>query len=83
MGFKKSEQDLVDIRRFKEFDEARECFEDSSCDEEDRLNALDYIIRHKEIYYVLRMMSKLFSENRVEDHVYVDYAFSNFKSKPK
>ncbi len=80
---KKGSKETEDVRFFKEFEDAKNCFEDENCPEEDRIRALDYIIRHKEIYYVLRMLNELFKENRLEDHVYIDYAFSSFEHKPR
>ena len=82
MGFKKS-SDNGEIRVFNEFLEAKEVFEDKEADEDLRLAALDYIVRHKEISYVLRMLSEIFKENKLNDHVYIDYAFSAFTEKPK
>jgi hypothetical protein len=83
MALKKSKEQKVDIRVFNEFLEAKEAFENENNDESVRLHALNYIIEHKEIFYVLRILGDLFTENRLEDHVYIDYAFANFKHKPR
>jgi len=83
MALKKIDNQEHDVREFKEFDEAREVFEDSSKSIDERIEALDYILRHQEIHFVLRILSELFKENRVEDHPLIDYAFSNFSTKPK
>ncbi len=82
MGFKKT-QEKGDVRRFKTFLEAREVFEDKNQPTDERLKALEYIIDHKEIYYTLDMLSKLFPQNNIEDHVFIDAAFISFKEKPK
>jgi len=83
MALKKSTNIQSDTREFKEFDEAREVFKDESLLIDDRMAALDYIIRHKEIYFVLRMLSELFSKNDVKDHPLIDFAFAGFDVKPK
>ena len=82
-GFKKASTQKVLVRTFNEFLEAREAFENDSNPEEIRLEALHYIINHKEIYYVLRILAEKFKENRLKDHVYIDFAFANFENKPK
>jgi len=71
------------IRIFNEFLEAKEAFENPSNPVDLRIEALDYIIKHKEIFYVLRILSELFKENNTNDHVFIDYTFANFENKPK
>ncbi len=83
MALKKSDKQDIVARVFDEFLQAQKVFEDRNESEDARLAALDYIILHKEIYYVLRILSKLFDENIVSDHIYIDYAFANFVKKPK
>ncbi len=83
MALKKSKFKEEDIRKFDTFLEAQKVFEDSNADTNDRLEAIRYITEHKEIYYVLQMLSKLFKENRTEDNKYIDEAFISFKVKPK
>ncbi len=82
MALKKSSESGK-VRIFNEFLEAKEVFEDSSAEEDMRIAALDYIVRHKEISYVLRMLSEIFKENKLEEHVYIDYAFAAFSDKPR
>lgn len=83
MGFVQGTQQQAQVRAFDSFVEAQQVFEDPNAPQESRLKALDYIIRHQEIYYVLDMLSRLFSENRVEDHVFIDFAFAQFPNKPR
>ena len=83
MALKKSNTDEVKIRVFNEIKEAQETFENPNNPENLRLEALEYIIRHKDIFYVLRILSELFKENNLKDHVYIDFAFANFSTKPK
>ena len=82
MALKKSSVN-DNIRRFNEFDEAKAVFIDKSKSIDERIEALDYILRKKEIYFVLRMLSELFKENDVKEHPLIDYAFADFSLKPK
>ena len=83
MAFKKNTITKEHIRRFESFPEAQSVFEDENANPADRLEAIDYMVQHQEIYYILQMLSKIFKESRVEDNKYIDYAFSGFKTKPK
>ena len=83
MALVKGKVTTEDIREFSEFVEAQRVFEDHSEDEDRRLSALDYIIRHKEIKYVLRILHQLFANNNIDGHIFIDYAFSMFPSRPK
>ena len=82
MAFKKS---IVNnyIKKFNDFDEAKAVFIDKSESIDDRIEALDLILRKKEIHFVLKMLSKLFKEHNVKEHPLIDYAFTNFGLKPK
>ena len=82
MALKKSSVN-DNIRRFNEFDEAKAVFIDKSKSIDERIEALDYILRKKEIYFVLRMLSELFKENDVKEHPLIDCAFADFGLKPK
>lgn len=83
MALKKSDTEQANIRVFNEFKEAERVFVDLKESIDTRIAALDYILEHKEIFFILRMLSKLFKENSVEDHPLIDYAFANFGVKPK
>ena len=80
---KNEKQKEEKTREFDEFLEARAVFENADEPEERRLSALDYIVEHKEIKYILRMLHELFLNNNLENHIYIDYAFSSFVIKPK
>jgi len=45
--------------------------------------ALDYIIKHKEIFYILRTINQLFKENNPKDHIFIDYVFANLEKMPQ
>ncbi len=83
MGFVTGQDSSADVRVFDTFLDAQKVFEDPQADQAARLAALDYIIRHQEIYYVLDMLARMFPENRIEDHVYIDFAFAQFPTRPR
>ena len=82
MALKRSNE-TEEIVRFKSFEEAKEVFVDESKNVDDRIEALDYIINHKEIWFILKMLSELFKTNEMKYHPLIDYAFANFDVKPK
>ena len=83
MGFTKSDTKNQEFREFDSFLEAREVFESNSSDAQQRIRAIEYIVKHQEIYYVLEMLSKLFKDNNADANRYIDTAFLGFETKPK
>lgn len=82
MGFVKLEQKQFS-RTFRTFLDAQQVFENPNESDENRVEALDYILNHKEISYVLEMLLKFYNNNENFDYVLIDYAFANFSTKPK
>ena len=82
MGLKKA-QESGKIMRFKSFEEAKDVFVDESRDIDERIEALDYMINHKEIWFILKTLSELFPTNDMKYHPIIDYAFAHFDVKPK
>lgn len=82
MGLKKA-QESGKIIRFKSFEEAKDVFVDESRDIDERIEALDYMINHKEIWFILKTLSELFPTNDMKYHPIIDYAFAHFDVKPK
>ena len=82
MGFTKTKIE-VELREFDTFLEAQQVFENDESEPNRRIAALNYIVSHQEIYYVLDILSKLFSESKVENNKFIDAAFSGFGIKPK
>jgi len=72
-----------EVRMFRTFVEAQQIFEDLSEDESMRLDALNYILNHQEISYVLDILLNNYGENSNTDHPLIDHAFANFHIKPK
>ena len=82
MGLKKA-QESGKIIRFKSFEEAKDVFVDEGRDIDERIEALDYMINHKEIWFILKTLSELFPTNDMKYHPIIDYAFAHFDVKPK
>ena len=83
MAFKKSGEVKVHKRKFDSFLEAREILEDRGSITDDRFQALEYMVEHKEIYYILDILSKIFADGNIEENKFIDTAFIGFKIKPK
>jgi len=83
MALKANTKQAVELRKFDEFPQAQKAFEDSSLSVDERIEALEYILEHKEMYYVLKMLSRLFTNNSTDVHPLIDYAFANFQIRPK
>ncbi len=69
------------IHRFKEFDEARVYIENPEKDRELTYKAIDYMIIHKEFYYLLRQLFNHI-KNKNLDSKFWEYALSNMSSCP-
>ena len=82
MALKKSNE-TEKIVRFKSFEEAKGVFVDENKNIDERIEALDYMINHREIWFVLKTLSELFPTNEMKYHPLIDYAFANFDVKPK
>ncbi|MEA2049219.1 MAG: HEAT repeat domain-containing protein [Campylobacterota bacterium] len=82
MAFVKSEKEFKS-RVFRTFIEAQKVFEDKNEDESSRLDALNYILGHQEISYVLDILLAMYGENNNKDHYLIDHSFANFGKRPK
>ncbi len=82
MAFVKSEE-IYTQRVFRTFLEAQTIFEDLEADESLRLEALEYLLIHKEISYILDMLLLQYNALNSADHSLLDHAFANFGAKPK
>jgi HEAT repeat protein len=82
MAFIKSDM-VYETRVFRTFLEAQEVFENIELDINDRVEALTYLLNHKEISYIL---DTLFSQYNIKDNIdfsLIDHAFANFAVKPR
>ena len=82
MAFIKSET-IYEQRIFRTFLEAQKIFEDLTLDDNLRLEALEYLLSHKEISYILDMLLFQFNDTNQNGHALIDHAFANFGTKPK
>jgi len=82
MAFIKSDE-KYETRVFRTFLEAQKVFENQLEEESSRLDALNYILGHQEISYVLDMLLDMFGSINNKDHYLIDHAFANFGKKPK
>ena len=78
MGFIQTNTNNTNLREFNEFLEAQMVFEDDNQDSEYRLKALDYIIKHNEITYLLKTIQKKFMDYNINNNIYIDYIFTTF-----
>lgn len=84
MAFKKSDKfSAVETNQFQTCEEAVGVFENDTVDEALRLEALEYIIKTKDICFILNILCDKFNENILKDHVYINYVFANFDTKQK
>jgi len=59
----------MNIKRFKEFDEARSYIENLK-PTKDTFDAIDYMIAHKEFYFLLKNLSKQNVDKKVVDYIF-------------
>jgi len=78
VGFIQTNTNNTNLREFNEFLEAQMVFEDDNQDSEYRLKALDYIIKHNEITYLLKTIQKKFMDYNINNNIYIDYIFTTF-----
>ncbi len=81
MAFKK--HILHKPERFLEFDEARKYIENMELDREKTFEAVDYMINHKEYYFLLKNLLNQFADKEKGDRELFDYIFSRLKDCPK
>jgi hypothetical protein len=70
------------IVRFKEFDEARIYIEDMKQDKNLVINAIDYMIFHKEYYFLLKHLYRQFGNIEFKCELF-DYIFLNLQGCPR
>jgi HEAT repeat protein len=75
--------EIYEQRVFRTFLEAQKIFEDLDEDSSLRLGALEYLLIHKEISYILDMLLLQYNDAESADHALIDHAFANFGIKPK
>ncbi len=70
------------IPRFREFDEARVYIEDMNKDKDLVISAVDYMITHKEYYFLLKNLYEHIKKNELKREFF-EYALMSFDICPK
>ncbi|RUM50625.1 MAG: hypothetical protein DSY47_01250 [Hydrogenothermus sp.] len=81
MGFKKFEEYFPP--RFKEFDEARKYIENIDTSNELTYEAIDYMIAHREYYFLLKNIIRQFGDNNEGTESFFEYLFSRMDKCPE
>lgn len=63
--------------------EAQVAFKDRNKSQEERIEALEYLLANKSISHILRIANDLFALNNVEDHIFIDLIFSGFSGRKR
>ncbi len=81
MGFKQFKEYLPP--RFKEFDEARKYIENMDLSNDLTYEAIDYMISHKEYYFLIKNIVKQFADNNKGSEEFFKYVFFRIDKCPK
>jgi hypothetical protein len=79
--FKKYERNGL-IKRFKEFDEVRKYIENMEKLDENTMAAIDYIITHKEYYFLIKTLYEKLGKKNIQTKLY-DYIFFSMDICPR
>jgi len=79
----KPDKQSISKNKFDNHKEAQIIFIDASKKEEERIEALEYLLETQSIAYILKIANQLFSFNLVENHIYIDFIFTGFSNKEK
>ena len=78
----KIKQEKVETK-FKSHVEAQVVLKDLAKTQDERVEALEYLIETQDISHILKLTNLLFAQNRLEDHIYIDMVFGSFYGKSK
>ena len=78
MALKVNKTEVAQVKKFDDFSQAKKVFEDDSLEVDERIEAVDYILAHKDMSDVLKMLREISSQNDSGVHPIIDYAFANF-----
>lgn len=67
--------------KFKDHVEAQVVFKDIKKSDEERLEALHYLLETQSISHILKIIHNLFSLNLVRNHIFIDTIFNDFSVK--
>jgi hypothetical protein len=74
-------QTEIEQNKYETHIEAQVAFKDRNQTQENRIDALEYLLANKSTAHILKIANDLFALNVVEDHIYIDLIFSGFSGK--
>jgi len=77
------ENNIKENIEFQDHIAAQIVFKDIKKSDEERLDALNYILENVSISHILRIINNLFSLNLVRNHIFIDTIFNNFTNRTK
>jgi len=85
MALKRKDDNNINIeqKQFKDHIEAQVVFKNKDNTQEQRVEALEYLIQNQSVSHNLKLINLMFDENSVSDHIYIDIAFNSFHDIPK
>jgi len=83
MALKKNTKVVIEDKVFESFKEAVAIFENDNSKQDDRMNALRYMIEKKDIIKILNELIRVCSKNNIENHILIDLVFTYFQHKKK
>ena len=84
MGLNKSKKhSVVEQKKWQNHIDAQVVFKDRTKSEDERVEALEYLIENQTVSHMLKLINMIFNENTVSDHIYIDIAFNSFHDVPK
>ena len=78
----KAKQEKVETK-YKSHVEAQVVLKDENNTQDERVEALEYLIETQDISHILKLANLLFAQNKIEDHIYIDMVFGSFYGKTK
>jgi len=76
----KVKQDKIEVK-FDSHIEAQIVFNDTSNTQDQRVEALEYLIDTQKVSHILKLANLMFGQNKIEDHLYIDMIFGSFYGK--
>ncbi|MEA3512748.1 MAG: HEAT repeat domain-containing protein [Campylobacterota bacterium] len=84
MALQKNTKEIkVEEIKFDNHIDAQLVFKDKSKTQEQRSEALEFLIKNKSVAHMLQLVNLMFTDNEVDDHLYIDMVFNSFHNVPK
>ncbi len=78
----KAKQEKVETK-YKSHVEAQVVLKDENNTQDERVEALEYLIETQNISHILKLANLMFAQNKIDDHIYIDMVFGSFYGKSK